>query len=136
MLIKIRTVFFLIRSVRRAFELVADQSLNEKISLLQFQEALSRLGYKKNILSEDEFKKIILNHREIDSNQRENEQSPKIDTPNKQNKEISINFDEFCILTSYLAILQQEIQESGCISPIKGTNLPPPPIFLTNTPGI
>lgn len=39
------------------------------------------------------------------------------------------------MLVSYLSILQQEINESGCISPIKGTNLPPPPIFLTNTPG-
>lgn len=46
----------------------------------------------------------------------------------------SINFEEFCVISSYLTVLQQEIQES-CISPIKGTNLPPPPIFLTNSPG-
>lgn len=49
--------------------------------------------------------------------------------------DVVITFDEFCVLTSYLTILQQEIHDSGCISPIKGTNLPPPPIFLTNTPG-
>lgn len=51
------------------------------------------------------------------------------------NTEMTIDFEEFCILTSYLTILQEEINESGCVSPIKGTNLPPPPIFLTNTPG-
>lgn len=51
------------------------------------------------------------------------------------NSEITIDFEEFCVLTSYLTILQEEISESGCVSPIKGTNLPPPPIFLTNTPG-
>lgn len=50
--------------------------------------------------------------------------------------DVLITFDEFCVLTSYLTILQQEIHDSGCISPIKGTNLPPPPIFLTNTPGM
>jgi hypothetical protein len=45
-----------------------------------------------------------------------------------------INFEEFCLINSYLSVLQQEIQEN-CISPIKGTDLPPPRIFLTNSPG-
>lgn len=49
-------------------------------------------------------------------------------------EEIAVDFEEFCILTSYLTVYQQEISESGCVSPIKG-NLPPPPIYLTNNPG-
>lgn len=47
----------------------------------------------------------------------------------------SITFEEFCVISSYLSVLQQEIEENTCVSPIKGTNLPPPPIYLTNTPG-
>lgn len=54
---------------------------------------------------------------------------------NLLNAEITIDFEEFCVVTSYLTILHEGISESGCVSPIKGTNLPPPPIFLTNTPG-
>lgn len=84
-------------------------------------------------MSLDNLSDIIVSHRE----------SGAVTLPNtnkSQNKlkncnEIHLEFDEFCMLTSYLTILQQEIHESGCISPIKGTNLPPPPIFLTNTPG-
>jgi hypothetical protein len=47
----------------------------------------------------------------------------------------NITFEEFCVISSYLSVLQQEIEENTCVSPIKGTNLPPPPIYLTNTPG-
>ena len=52
------------------------------------------------------------------------------------NSRISLNFEEFCLIASYLSILQQEINENSCASPIKGTNVPPPPIFLTNMPGL
>lgn len=47
----------------------------------------------------------------------------------------TINFEEFCVISAYLSVLQQELNENTCVSPIKGTNLPPPPIFLTNAPG-
>nr|XP_029709941.1 uncharacterized protein LOC109403689 isoform X2 [Aedes albopictus] len=48
---------------------------------------------------------------------------------------ISITFDNFCIIESYLSVLQQEILETSCVSPIKGTNLQQPPIYLTDFQG-
>lgn len=56
-------------------------------------------------------------------------------TINDEEMTFNINFDDFCVITAYLSVLQQEINNSTCVSPIKGINLPPPPIFLTNTPG-
>lgn len=56
-------------------------------------------------------------------------------TINDEDITFNINFDDFCVITAYLSVLQQEINNSTCVSPIKGINLPPPPIFLTNTPG-
>lgn len=97
----------------------------EQISLEQCQCALHMLGYAQNLIFLDNLREIVQANREIGE--------LKV-PPNKQH-DMVIDFDEFCMLTSYLSILQQEINESGCISPIKGTNLPPPPIFLTNTPG-
>lgn len=46
-----------------------------------------------------------------------------------------IDFNLFCVISAYLSVLQQEIHESGCISPIKGTNVPPPPVYLANLQG-
>lgn len=46
-----------------------------------------------------------------------------------------IDFNLFCVISAYLSVLQQEIHESGCISPIKGTNVPPPPVYLSNLQG-
>lgn len=57
-------------------------------------------------------------------------------TSNDEAITFNINFDDFCVITAYLSVLQQEINNSTCVSPIKGINLPPPPIFLTNTPGM
>lgn len=116
-------------SVRRAFDRVLDKKETsqgiEQITLDQCQCALQMLGYAQNLVFVDNLRDIVMANREVTES--------KV-PPNKHN-EIVIDFEEFCMLTSYLAILQQEINESGCISPIKGTNLPPPPIFLTNTPG-
>ncbi|XP_037032635.1 uncharacterized protein LOC119071724 isoform X1 [Bradysia coprophila] len=115
-----------LKLVRRAFDRVADKSLHNKITLAQCQCALSYLGYPQNLISTNCLTEIIDIHRENGRTQEVRSISSIHDC--------SITFDEFCMITSYLAILQQEIHESGCISPIKGTNLPPPPIFLTNTP--
>lgn len=113
------------RSVRRAFHLVADQTVNGRITIGQCQVALPLLGYAQNLLTTESLVSIIEGHREKDP-----------DTAKAKNgADMTVTFDEFCVITSYLCVLQQEIHESGCISPIKGTNLPPPPIFLTNTPG-
>ncbi|KAJ6633543.1 hypothetical protein Bhyg_16976, partial [Pseudolycoriella hygida] len=115
-----------LKLVRRAFDRVADKSLHNKITLPQCQCALTYLGYPQNLISTSSLTEIIDIHR-VSENGRSQGSISSI-------HDCSITFDEFCMITSYLAILQQEIHESGCISPIKGTNLPPPPIFLTNTP--
>lgn len=131
-------------SVRRAFDVVADKSLDGKISIAQCRLALPVLGYAQNLLSCDNLKSIILNHREAIKTLTRNEEitsninkgSASAPKPSaKDATAVWVSFDEFCILTSYLTVLQQEIHESGCVSPIKGTNVQPPPIFLTNTPG-
>ncbi|XP_054744894.1 uncharacterized protein LOC129249228 isoform X2 [Anastrepha obliqua] len=58
------------------------------------------------------------------------------DTPTASVTESAdVDFELFCVISAYLSVLQQEIQESGCISPIKGTNVPPPPVYLTNMQG-
>lgn len=118
------------RLVRRAFDRVADKSLHNKITLDQCQCALTYLGYPQNLISTSSLTEIIDIHRHAPENGRTQDARSAASI-----HDCSITFDEFCMITSYLAILQQEIHESGCISPIKGTNLPPPPIFLTNTPG-
>lgn len=115
--------------MRRAFDRVADKSLHNKITLAQCQCALTYLGYPQNLISTSSLTEIIDIHRVPENGRTQDVRSI------SSIHDCSITFDEFCMITSYLAILQQEIHESGCISPIKGTNLPPPPIFLTNTPG-
>lgn len=116
-------------AVRRAFDrALSDKNpttANERITLQQCQCALNFLGYAQNLLHIDNLADIITSHRDISQTNHRGD----------ANSEILVDFDEFCVLTSYLTILQEEISESGCVSPIKGTNLPPPPIFLTNTPG-
>lgn len=97
----------------------------EQITLEQSQCALHMLCYAQNLIFLDNLREIVQANREIGE----------LKVPPSKHYDVVIDFDEFCMLTSYLTILQQEINESGCISPIKGTNLPPPPIFLTNTPG-
>lgn len=78
-----------------------------------------------------------MSNREIIGKSAEKSKDQSSNTQTKKNNynDVTIDFEEFCTLTAFLTVLQQEISESGCVSPIKGTNLPPPPIFLTNTPG-
>lgn len=131
---------YICSAVRRAFDRVLDKNSQElthsdgSITLAQCQCALSFLGYAQNLLSLDNLSDIVVSHREAGATSTPN--PTKSQNKSKNCSEIHVDFDEFCMLTSYLTILQQEIHESGCISPIKGTNLPPPPIFLTNTPGL
>lgn len=81
-----------------------------------------------------------MSNREMSENGQASEEKAKTRSTSPQIKknnlsDIQINFEEFCTLTAFLTVLHQEISESGCVSPIKGTNVHPPPIFLTNTPG-
>lgn len=117
------------RTIRRAFDRALGDKPNngqvERITLEQCRCALNFLGCSQNLLQIENLSDIVKSHRDMS----------KTNNRNAASAEISIDFEEFCVLTSYLTILQEEISESGCVSPIKGTNLPPPPIFLTNTPG-
>lgn len=119
----------LCRTIRRAFDrALGDQNESkcaERITLDQCRCALNFLGCSQNLLQTENLSDIVKSHRDMS----------KTNNRSAASSEITIDFEEFCVLTSYLTILQEEISESGCVSPIKGTNLPPPPIFLTNTPG-
>lgn len=117
------------RTIRRAFDrALGDPTKNgagERINMEQCRCALNFLGCSQNLLQIENLSDIVKSHRDMS----------KTNNRSAANAEISIDFEEFCVLTSYLTILQEEISESGCVSPIKGTNLPPPPIFLSNAPG-
>lgn len=148
--------------VRGAFDRV--NAMKEFISLEQCQRALSILGYAQSLLTVENLKSIIKSQRESldlsSSSHTDNEptnQRPKNSTSvqkslqknksfskeetttkitsNIKRNNFEIDFDQFCILAAYLSVLQQEIHESGCISPIKGTNVPPPPVYLANLQG-
>lgn len=146
-------------SVRRAFDRLVGKHTDE-ITVAECQIALSYLGYNHSILSEDNIKKILQVHRDITmitattpnsavrghhsygsifKRQSSHSGSPltkcaSVERRTNANGQ-TINFEEFCVISAYLSVLQQELNENTCVSPIKGTNLPPPPIFLTNAPG-
>lgn len=143
-------------SVRRSFDRVVNNE-NSALTLKQCSQQLLSLGYRKDLVSCDSLKRIlgwireVYSHHESSSslsstttNLNESSSSPTA-TSSKMNSSlvdeknwdvsILISFEEFCVISSYLSVLQQEIEENCCVSPIKGTNVPPPPIFLSNTPG-
>ncbi|XP_055388268.1 uncharacterized protein LOC129616659 [Condylostylus longicornis] len=125
-----------------------------KITLEQCQLALSFIGYAQSLLKLENLKNILLSYKEplqlhgiVSPTQSiEQELKTKTQTSPTKNKKLRdifnvksnfynenyINFDEFCIIAAHLSLLQQEIYEHGCISPIKGTNITPPPIFFAN----
>lgn len=133
-------VCFNFRSVRRAFDRVVGES-EEHINITQCQKALNCLGIPNNILSVDSLSKIILYYKEIQvtgADESTTIETTTITTTTQtvtRNVTVELNFDDFCIIAAYLSVLQQEIYNSACVSPIKGINVPPPPIFFTNTPG-
>lgn len=115
-------------AVRRVFDRVAvdKSSATERITLDQCKLALNLLGYSQCLLQMENLLEIVRAHR--DMSQTNNRMHTTVET--------TIDFEEFCVLASYLTILHEGISESGCVSPIKGTNLPQPPIYLTNVPGM
>lgn len=143
--------------VRGAFDRV--NAMKEHISLEQCQRALSILGYAQSLLTIENLKSVIISQREsLDMSPSSIVETESIETtptkrqPRNKNffkkhgsssslameakkNDFQIDFDQFCILAAYLSVLQQEIHESGCISPIKGTNVPPPPVYLANLQG-
>ncbi|XP_049312512.1 uncharacterized protein LOC105229639 isoform X3 [Bactrocera dorsalis] len=142
--------------VRGAFDRV--NPVNGTITVVQCQRALLYLGYAQSLVKLDNLNKIIATQREtlealqkrstksgaqpeLNSSEHATKKSSSAsscssDTPTASlNETLDVDFDLFCVISAYLSVLQQEIQESGCISPIKGTNVPPPPVYLTNMQG-
>ncbi|XP_004535462.1 uncharacterized protein LOC101459931 isoform X3 [Ceratitis capitata] len=144
--------------VRGAFDRV--NPVNGVITVVQCQRALLYLGYAQSLVKLDNLNKIIASQREtLEALQKRSSKSGAqreiasgnatkksssssstsscgSDTPTASVSETTdVDFDLFCVISAYLSVLQQEIQESGCISPIKGTNVPPPPVYLTNMQG-
>ncbi|KAH8273991.1 hypothetical protein KR044_007260, partial [Drosophila immigrans] len=143
-------------TVRGAFDRVNPQS--ELLTVEQCKRALLFLGYAQSLVNLDNLNKIIINQRESlkllqtqstkageekeanktkeEGEEKEGaEQMSSNSTPAMPNHEL-IDFDLFCVISAYLSVLQQEIHESGCISPIKGTNVPPPQVYFTNAPDV
>ncbi|XP_030079572.1 uncharacterized protein LOC111600347 isoform X2 [Drosophila hydei] len=125
-------------TVRGAFDRVNPQS--ELLTVEQCKRALLFLGYAQSLVNLDNLNKIIINQRESlkllqTQSTKAGEQQLEEEPPQRSCQEL-IDFDLFCVISAYLSVLQQEIHESGCISPIKGTNVPPPQVYFTNAPDV
>ncbi|XP_017057351.1 uncharacterized protein LOC108098732 isoform X2 [Drosophila ficusphila] len=132
-------------TVRGAFDRVNPQS--DLLTVEQCKRALLFLGYAQSLVNLDNLTKIIINQREslkllqthstksgVDDLDGESD-GGNCSQPILPSQEL-IDFDLFCVISAYLSVLQQEIHESGCISPIKGTNVPPPQVYFTNAPDV
>ncbi|XP_043864938.1 uncharacterized protein LOC6576508 isoform X2 [Drosophila mojavensis] len=127
-------------TVRGAFDRVSPQS--ELLTVEQCKRALLFLGYAQSLVNLDNLNKIIINQREslkllqTQSTKAGEHQLEEEQQPHQRSCQELIDFDLFCVISAYLSVLQQEIHESGCISPIKGTNVPPPQVYFTNAPDV
>ncbi|XP_058820742.1 uncharacterized protein LOC131682950 isoform X4 [Topomyia yanbarensis] len=128
-------------SVRRTYDRVASNS-HYAISLSQCQKALMALGYSPGIASIPTIKQVLAYYEHICHQESKcgNRSSPIMvinaanGTAHIVDDKVLITFDGLCILDFYFAVLHHEILETSCISPIKGTNLQQPPIYLTDSP--
>lgn len=116
-------------SVRRTYDRVAENS-KDVINLIQCQKAMVALGYPPGITSTSVINQILAFFRDVDQ---QNQRKKNISTDVNNDDHNFITFDEFCILDSYLSVLHQDILETSCVSPIKGTNLQQPLIYLTDS---
>lgn len=127
-------------SVRRTFDRVTNNS-SDVITLTQCQTALSALGYPPGIVTKSDIKQVLAYFDEVCQMHAGRTKSSKFQSAmfkvsnGYDDDKFTITFDGFCILESYLSVLQQEILETSCVSPIKGTNLQQPPIYLTDVQG-
>ncbi|XP_058129044.1 uncharacterized protein LOC131286094 [Anopheles ziemanni] len=106
---------------------VADVTNAEAIDIAQCKRALYSLGYPKNVVTEDDIQNILLCYEEIAGR---TFQTELIRRGNAD--EVLISFDEFCIVDACVSILMLDFYEQNCLSPIKGTNLQQPPVYLTD----
>uniref|UniRef100_A0A182KD70 Raw n=1 Tax=Anopheles christyi TaxID=43041 RepID=A0A182KD70_9DIPT len=115
-------------SLRRTFERVAvDITDAARINLAQCQQALGSLGYPANVTTTDNIQNILLCYEEVTGLDEHTEHIRRGDAEN-----VLISFEEFCIIDACVSILMLDFYEHNCTSPIKGTNLQQPPVYLTD----
>ncbi|XP_053680002.1 uncharacterized protein LOC128730935, partial [Anopheles nili] len=115
-------------SLRRTFErFTADTVDATRISLEQCQRALCSLGYPENVSSLGNIQNILLCYEEVTGLAVQTELIRRNDA-----EHVLISFEEFCIVDACVSILMLDFYEHNCTSPIKGTNLQQPPVYLTD----
>uniref|UniRef100_A0A182NQI8 Uncharacterized protein n=1 Tax=Anopheles dirus TaxID=7168 RepID=A0A182NQI8_9DIPT len=115
-------------SLRRTFERVAsDITESAHINLEQCQRALCSLGYPENVSSMGNIQNILLCYEEVTGR---DVQTPLIRRGDAGH--VLIHFEDFCVVDACVSILMLDFYEHNCTSPIKGTNLQQPPVYLTD----
>ncbi|CRK87613.1 CLUMA_CG001409, isoform A [Clunio marinus] len=106
-------------SVRRSY----DRAINNDagLTLAQCRQVLSTLGYRKDLITSDNLRRILSLVRDVLNNRHES--SPATSSSSTESTESvdvnvvdmpCINFEEFCVISSYLSVLQQEIEDNCC----------------------
>ncbi|XP_035896192.1 uncharacterized protein LOC118505045 isoform X2 [Anopheles stephensi] len=115
-------------SLRRTFERVAaDITEWARISLEQCQQALRCLGYPENVSTLGNIQNILLCYEEVAGLGQQTELIRRGDA-----SQVLVSFEEFCVIDACVSILMLDFYEHNCTSPIKGTNLQQPPVYLTD----
>ncbi|XP_035782858.1 uncharacterized protein LOC118461533 isoform X1 [Anopheles albimanus] len=114
-------------SLRRTFERVATDVSTIQIDLEQCQRALRGLGYPETVTTPGNLQNILLCYEEVTGRSVQTDH-----IRNGRVAQILISFEEFCIIDACVSILMLDFYEHNCTSPIKGTNLQQPPVYLTD----
>uniref|UniRef100_A0A182MHA6 Raw n=1 Tax=Anopheles culicifacies TaxID=139723 RepID=A0A182MHA6_9DIPT len=115
-------------SLRRTFERVAaDVTAAARIDLTQCQKALCSLGYPENVSTIGNIQNILLCYEEVTGLDVQTELLRGVSA-----EHVLISFEEFCVIDACMSILMLDFYEHNCTSPIKGTNLQQPPVYLTD----
>uniref|UniRef100_A0A182SCL0 Raw n=1 Tax=Anopheles maculatus TaxID=74869 RepID=A0A182SCL0_9DIPT len=115
-------------SLRRTFERVAaDITESARIGLEQCRQALCSLGYPENVSTLGNIQNILLCYEEVAGLEQQTELIRRGDA-----SQVLISFEEFCVIDACVSILMLDFYEHNCTSPIKGTNLQQPPVYLTD----
>ncbi|XP_055601377.1 uncharacterized protein LOC129750156 isoform X1 [Uranotaenia lowii] len=117
-------------SVCRTYDKVKGES--GTVRLPECRKALVALGYSPDIVTINVVKHVLMFYDELRQTTA-GSVSKKCDGKDKYDN-YSVELEEFCMLDSCMSVLQQEILENGCVSPIYGTNLQQPPVYLTDCP--
>ncbi|XP_049538387.1 uncharacterized protein LOC125952750 isoform X2 [Anopheles darlingi] len=114
-------------SLRRTFERVATDVSAIQIDLEQCQRALRGLGYPETVTTPGNLQNILLCYEEVTGRSVQTDH-----IRHGRVAQILISFEEFCIIDACVSILMLDFYEHNCTSPIKGTNLQQPPVYLTD----